>query len=88
MADPQLPISDTDELIQDHAGALDALRIVVAAIVKSHPDKAALLAALREIQTRAQGEVSVLQPKRQATLDAVYAELTSHAQQQTRSGPK
>jgi hypothetical protein len=76
-----LPVTPLDERTQEMAGHMDALRFMVSALVKTHPNKAALRAALEEIHKTAAPGILALAPKRQASFDTAYVELSSHMQQ-------
>ena len=75
-------MNDVDPFLmrmQETAGILDALRFVMCALVKTHPDKPALLEALREIHRIGGAELSQLVQQRLAAFDEIYGELTSYA---------
>jgi hypothetical protein len=64
------------------AGYIDAIRLMIAALVKTHPDKAALVEACRAIDSVRPDQIAILDPSRQAALDEAYSQFISHAAQQ------
>ncbi|GAB2668344.1 hypothetical protein [Arenimonas aestuarii] len=74
-----LPDSPLSAQLQESAGYVDALRIIIAALIKTHPDKAALIAVIREIQARPSSQAMSHVLARQEGFDRAMAEMMSWA---------
>lgn len=65
--------------LAEMAGHLDALRLVLCAVVSTHPDKPALQAALRRIHIGSERAIVSQSPERLDAFDAAMADLMGFA---------
>lgn len=79
------PDSYASKILHENAGYTDAMRVLLCALIKTPPDKPALLLALREIHNRSQAQAVLTSEERIAAFDRAYAELISWAQDFERS---